>query len=93
MDVLKIDRTFVREVDSDEDAASMVRAMVQLALSLGMTPLAEGIETAGELNFLIENGCPLGQGFHLARPIPAAELTRLWREGSGSVHPRPLTSA
>ena len=93
VDVLKIDRTFVREVDHDEDAASMVRAMVQLALSLGMTPLAEGIETAGELNFLIENSCPLGQGFHLARPAPAAELTRQWREGSGSVLPRPLTSA
>ena len=93
VDVLKIDRTFVREVDHDEDAASMVRAMVQLALSLGMTPLAEGIETAGELNFLVENGCSLGQGFHLARPVPAAELTRLWREGSGSVLPRPLTSA
>jgi EAL domain-containing protein (putative c-di-GMP-specific phosphodiesterase class I) len=93
VDVLKIDRTFVREVDHDEDAASMVRAMVQLALSLGMTPLAEGIETAGELDFLIQNGCPLGQGFYLGRPVPAAELTRLWREGSGSVLPRPLTSA
>ena len=93
VDLLKIDRTFVREVDRDEDAASMVRAMVQLALSLGMTPLAEGIETAGELDFLIQNGCPLGQGFYLGRPVPAAELTRLWREGSGSVLPRPLTSA
>ena len=43
----------------------MVQAMIQLAKSLGMTPLAEGIETAEELAFLIEHGCPLGQGFFL----------------------------
>jgi diguanylate cyclase (GGDEF)-like protein len=83
VDLLKIDRTFVREVDHDPDAASMVRAMIQLALSLGMTPLAEGIETPGELAFLLDNSCPLGQGFHLARPAPAGDIARLWREGSG----------
>ena len=83
VDVLKIDRTFVREVDHDPDAASMVRAMIQLALSLGMTPLAEGIETPGELAFLLEHSCPLGQGFHLARPAPADEIVRLWRDGAG----------
>jgi diguanylate cyclase (GGDEF)-like protein/PAS domain S-box-containing protein len=87
VDVLKIDRTFVRDVDRDPDAASMVRAMIQLALSLGMTPLAEGIETDGELRFLIGNDCPLGQGFHLARPMPADELSRLWWAGSGRAIP------
>jgi diguanylate cyclase len=40
----------------------MVRAMIDLAQNLGMTPLAEGIETQGEVEFLVEHGCPLGQG-------------------------------
>jgi EAL domain-containing protein (putative c-di-GMP-specific phosphodiesterase class I) len=57
----------------------MVQAMVQLAKNLGMTPLAEGIETAEELAFLIEHGCPLGQGFFLGRPMPSTEVPAIVR--------------
>ncbi|MEX2275133.1 MAG: EAL domain-containing protein [Actinomycetota bacterium] len=85
VDILKIDQTFIREVDTDADGASMVSAMVQLAHSLGMTPLAEGVETAEELGFLVGNGCLLGQGFHMARPMPGDDLERLWREGEGHI--------
>ena len=74
VDILKIDRSFVSRVDEDIDNASMVRAMIDLAQNLGMTPLAEGIETQGEIEFLAEHGCPLGQGFHLGRPMPASEI-------------------
>jgi diguanylate cyclase (GGDEF)-like protein/PAS domain S-box-containing protein len=74
VDVLKIDRSFVRHVDEDRDNASMVTAMVELARNLGMTSLAEGIETAGELAFLVEHGCALGQGFLLGRPMCADEI-------------------
>ncbi len=82
VDILKIDRSFIRDVDRDPDLGSMVKAMIQLAQSLGMTPLAEGIETKGELDFLIEHGCPIGQGFHFARPVPADEIPALvTREG------------
>ncbi|MGZ5318824.1 MAG: putative bifunctional diguanylate cyclase/phosphodiesterase [Actinomycetota bacterium] len=82
VDILKIDRTFIRDVDRDADLGSMVRAMIQLAEGLGMTPLAEGIETQGELDFLIEHGCTVGQGFHFARPVPAEEIPELlMREG------------
>jgi diguanylate cyclase (GGDEF)-like protein/PAS domain S-box-containing protein len=76
-DILKIDRSFIRDVHLDAGLASMVQAMVQLANGLGMTPLAEGIETAGELEFLREHGCPLGQGFHFARPVPAEDIPAL----------------
>ena len=55
--------------------------MIQLASGLGMTALAEGIETPGELEFLRAHGCPLGQGFHFARPVPA-------EEDPGAGHPR-----
>jgi EAL domain-containing protein (putative c-di-GMP-specific phosphodiesterase class I) len=74
VDILKIDRSFVHRVDIDRDNASMVRAMIDLARNLGMTPLAEGIETEEELTFLVEHGCDLGQGYHLGRPGPAAGI-------------------
>jgi diguanylate cyclase (GGDEF)-like protein/PAS domain S-box-containing protein len=77
--ILKIDRSFVRDVDRDRDLAGMVRAMIQLAQSLGMTPLAEGIETRGEYEFLRANGCRLAQGFLFSRPVPAAEIPALAR--------------
>jgi EAL domain-containing protein (putative c-di-GMP-specific phosphodiesterase class I) len=82
IDILKIDRTFIHDVDRDEDSGRMVEAMVQLAHGLGMTPLAEGIETAEELAFLREAGCTLGQGFYFARAVPAEEIPALLREGS-----------
>jgi EAL domain-containing protein (putative c-di-GMP-specific phosphodiesterase class I) len=52
----------------------MVKAIIQLAEGLGMTPLAEGIETAQEWHFLVENGCRLGQGYYFCKPVPAADV-------------------
>jgi diguanylate cyclase (GGDEF)-like protein/PAS domain S-box-containing protein len=77
VDILKIDQAFVRNVDRDIGLAGMVRAMIQLAQSLNMVPLAEGIETQGELIFLRANGCRLAQGFLFARPVPAADIPAL----------------
>ncbi|MFB3739880.1 MAG: putative bifunctional diguanylate cyclase/phosphodiesterase, partial [Candidatus Velamenicoccus archaeovorus] len=74
VEVLKIDRSFVRGVDGDPQAGSMVRAVIELARGLGMTPLAEGIETEAEWRFLVEQGCPLGQGFFFSRPVPAEDI-------------------
>jgi EAL domain-containing protein (putative c-di-GMP-specific phosphodiesterase class I) len=69
----------VREVDLDRDAASMVSAMISLADNLGMTPLAEGIETQGEWRFLADRGCTLGQGYYFSRPVPAGEILAIHR--------------
>jgi len=74
VDILKIDRSFIHDVDRDEDSGRMVEAMIQLAHGLGMVALAEGIETEGELAFLRAAGCTRGQGFLFARPMPAAEV-------------------
>ena len=89
VDVLKIDQAFVRNVEYDRDLAGMVRAMIQLAQSLGMVPLAEGIETYGEYEFLRANGCRLAQGFHFAYPVPAAEIPALVRRKGGLVEQPP----
>jgi diguanylate cyclase (GGDEF)-like protein/PAS domain S-box-containing protein len=74
VEILKIDRTFVSGVDKDEQAASIVSAFLELGRGLGMTTLAEGIETEGELGFLVEQGCVLGQGFLFSRPVPPEEI-------------------
>ncbi len=83
VDVLKIDRMFVRDVDRDRDLAGMVRAMIQLAQSLGMLPLAEGVETPGEYVWLRSNGCRYAQGFLFSRPVPAEEVPALVRREGG----------
>jgi EAL domain-containing protein (putative c-di-GMP-specific phosphodiesterase class I) len=50
---------------------------VQIAHTLGVTPLAEGIETEAQWQFLLENDCRLGQGYHFSRPVPAGEIGQL----------------
>ncbi|MCJ7832378.1 MAG: EAL domain-containing protein, partial [Actinobacteria bacterium] len=71
---LKIDRSFVMDLPDDEDAGNMCAAVIQLAHSLGMTPLAEGIETQAQWDFLRARGCQLAQGYYFSRPIPAADI-------------------
>src|SRR4029079_11467485 len=77
VDVLKIDRAFVHDVNNDMSQASMVRAMIQLAQGLDMIPLAEGVETVQEYEFLRANGCRLAQGFLFSRPVPAEDVPAL----------------
>lgn len=85
VDILKIDRMFVREVDQDPQAGSMVQAIVQLARSLEMVPLAEGIETESEWKFLTRHGCTRGQGFHFSRPVPGGEILARYRRAGMSL--------
>jgi diguanylate cyclase (GGDEF)-like protein/PAS domain S-box-containing protein len=81
VDVLKIDQSFVRDIPGDPDSCRMVKAIVQIAHTLGVTPLAEGIETEAQWQFLLENDCRLGQGYHFSRPVPAAEIALLSAPG------------
>jgi EAL domain-containing protein (putative c-di-GMP-specific phosphodiesterase class I) len=85
VDILKIDQAFVRDVDRDRGLAGMVRAIIQLSQSLGMIPLAEGIETHGEYEFLRANGCRLAQGFLFSRPVPPDEIPALAARAEGLI--------
>ncbi|MEI6558547.1 MAG: EAL domain-containing protein [Rhodospirillaceae bacterium] len=68
---LKIDRSFIRDVTVNADAAALTEAIVAMAHRLKLTVVAEGVETAAQLEFLGRCGCDLVQGFHLGRPVLA----------------------
>jgi diguanylate cyclase (GGDEF)-like protein/PAS domain S-box-containing protein len=74
--VLKVDRSFLRRVPGDAGSASIVAAILDLGRALGMTTVVEGVEEQDQLDFLRSHGCPLAQGFLLGRPVPADELMR-----------------
>ncbi|WP_122554000.1 EAL domain-containing response regulator [Pseudomonas viridiflava] len=74
IDKLKIDIAFIREVTSNPQDAAIARAIIELAHSLDLKVIAEGVETPEQLTFLTENHCDQVQGFLLSRPLPLAEL-------------------
>ena len=74
---LKIDKSFILGMDEDEEAATIVRTVVDLAHNLGLRAVAEGIETDEAYRLLAASGCDYGQGFLMGRPMPAAELSEL----------------
>jgi diguanylate cyclase (GGDEF)-like protein len=74
LSALKIDRSFVRDAASSGEAASIVRAIIDMAHNLQFTVIAEGIETEAQLAFLREHGCDAGQGYLLGRPVAASDL-------------------
>ncbi len=71
---LKLDRSFVGKVEEDPDAAAIVKAVIGLAHTIGIKVVAEGIESQGQLKFLTEARCDLGQGYLFAKPMHAAEV-------------------
>ncbi len=79
IDKLKIDRTFVNEIMSRPDDASIVRAIISLAHSLRLKVVAEGVESAEQLEFLKTLGCDQYQGFHFSPAVPASQFEELVR--------------
>ncbi|OYV74847.1 MAG: hypothetical protein B7Z66_15100 [Chromatiales bacterium 21-64-14] len=70
IDTLKIDRWFVRDITTDPDDATIVRAVIGMGNSLNKRVSAEGVETGGQLAFLRAEGCGEGQGYYFGRPVP-----------------------
>jgi diguanylate cyclase (GGDEF)-like protein len=83
LDALKIDRVFIRDVTTDADGATIVLAIINLAHSLKLKVVAEGVETAAQLNFLNKHGCDEMQGYYFACPQRAEDCTRALIEGWG----------
>jgi diguanylate cyclase (GGDEF)-like protein len=84
VDSLKVDRTFVRDVTENQDSAAIARAILALSHSLRLEAVAEGVETREQLDFLVEHGCPLVQGYFYSRPLPPAEFAAWLRARRGA---------
>jgi diguanylate cyclase (GGDEF)-like protein/PAS domain S-box-containing protein len=76
LDKLKIDRSFIQDLSEHDDANTIVSAVVNMAKSLRLNVIAEGVETLEQLNYLIESGCDTVQGFYFSRPLHYDELTK-----------------
>ena len=76
-DKIKIDQSFVRDLENNPDSAAIIHAVLGLGHSLGMSTCAEGVENAEQLAFLRSEGCTEVQGFFYSKPKPFAEITRV----------------
>jgi len=87
IDVVKIDKFFVDEIETDEGASALVQAILRLGLGLTFDVVAEGIETRAQMSSLVELGCQYGQGYYLAHPLSTPELAEfLENSGRASWH-------
>ncbi len=75
VDVVKLDRTFLEAVGTDDATTRLVSGVLDLVRAIGLRCVAEGIESEDQYQLLADLGCDAGQGFHIARPMPAEQLT------------------
>jgi diguanylate cyclase len=76
---LKIDQSFIQDLDHDSNDRAIVSAIIRMAQALGMQTTAEGVETEAQLQFLREQGCDEAQGYHFSRPLPPQALEAFLR--------------
>jgi predicted signal transduction protein with EAL and GGDEF domain len=77
IDTLKLDQSFIHEINADTDEATIISAVINMGCHLKHRVIAEGVETAEQLAFLRAHGCDEGQGYYFGRPMPALETSKL----------------
>jgi len=92
IDSIKIDRTFVQDLQTDDDNAAICAAILALARQLDLNVVAEGVETREQLEFLRKHECSQFQGFLCSKPLPADEFVLWLRENDGAIAGRPMDS-
>ncbi|MEW6766268.1 MAG: EAL domain-containing protein [Pseudomonadota bacterium] len=81
VNTLKIDKSFIDDIETDLQDKEIIRAILAMAQSLGLSVVAEGIETEAQLDYLRSTGCSEGQGYYFSKPLPAREITTLLLAG------------
>ena len=76
LDTLKIDRSFVRDLEHNSDDAAICAAIIAMAHTLDLKVVAEGVETKEQMDYLRDQGCDEIQGFLISKPLPASELEK-----------------
>ena len=84
IDTLKVDQSFIHEINADTDEATIISAVINMGCRMKHRVIAEGVETAEQLAFLRAHGCDEGQGYYFARPMPAVETAKLLELGMAS---------
>jgi EAL domain-containing protein (putative c-di-GMP-specific phosphodiesterase class I) len=85
IDELKIDRSFIGAIDGSRQSTALLHTLVELGQTLGLSVVAEGIETCGQLEELRGERCAYGQGFIFARPMAAADVESYLSKGTAEV--------
>ena len=75
IDIIKIDQSFILDIETDEKNAAIAKTIIHLAHSLGMEVIAEGVEKILQVEFLKAANCQKAQGFYFSRPVPIDEIT------------------
>jgi diguanylate cyclase (GGDEF)-like protein/PAS domain S-box-containing protein len=91
LDQIKIDQSFVRDIEKDPNDAVMVRSIIELARNFKLGVIAEGVETLAQLDFLLVNGCREFQGYYFNKPVPIEELEKLLARPEADTAPAKLT--
>ncbi len=92
VNALKIDRSFVKDIETDANDAAIVRAIVEMAHTLGFIVVAEGVETEKQVEYLHKLGCEQAQGYLFARPMPVEQFTEMLQRNSGDAKSEPRRS-
>jgi EAL domain-containing protein (putative c-di-GMP-specific phosphodiesterase class I) len=92
LDRLKIDRSFIADIPGNAADMEISGAIIGIAKNLHLEVLAEGVETAAQLEFLKQHGCDSAQGYLFARPLPEADLLRMLADRAAQARPFPLSA-
>ncbi len=84
LDRLKIDRSFIQDLPEDPDDAAITLAIIEMARALGLSTLAEGVETQAQHDYLLQHGCEQMQGYLCGRPMPEADFVALLEQSPGT---------
>lgn len=91
IDVLKIDRTFVRDIGIEHNSTELTKAIISMGNSLNMQLVAEGVESPSQASFLLAQGCPLAQGYMYGKPMPRHLFESAWHHTEAQVSRKTAT--